>query len=106
MRSEKKEQDGWSRMTLLFKLELILYVFCVCCVYGGSDSIPLVPLPFPALGPRLVGTVYCQGYLFPLLWLRKSYLTITPILTWTEGKPELGKIVKLMIENATSLLAG
>lgn len=60
MRAAKRERDGWSRMILLFKLELILlYVFLAPCrVYRGSDSIPLVPLPFPALGPRHVRTVY------------------------------------------------
>lgn len=48
---------------MLFKLELIfLYVFLAPCrVYGGSDSIPLVPLPFPALGPRCVRTVYSEN---------------------------------------------
>lgn len=60
MRAAKRERDVCSRMTLLFKLELIfLYVFLAPCrVYRGSDSIPLVPLLFPALGPRRVRTVY------------------------------------------------
>lgn len=50
-------------MTLLFKLELIFLdvFFAPRCVYGGSDSFPLVPLRLPASGPRLVKTVYSEN---------------------------------------------
>lgn len=63
MRSGKRERGGSSRMTLLFKLELIFLdvFFAPRRVYGGSDSIPLVPLRLPASGPRLVRTVYSEN---------------------------------------------
>lgn len=115
MRSTKREQDGWSRMTLLFKLELIfLYMFSApCYVYGGPDFICLVPLPFPTLGPRLVRTVYTENLLglllssverislyLSLVSVVKKVLTKHATITSTEGKSELGKIKKLTIKNA------
>lgn len=59
----KGEQGGTRRTTLVFKLELkFLFVFLLLfCVYGGSNSSPLVSLPSPSLGPRLVRTVYSEN---------------------------------------------
>lgn len=50
-------------MTLLFKLELVFLdvFFAPRRVYGGSDSIPLVPLRFPASGPGLVYSENLSG---------------------------------------------